>query len=135
MKEGIYSSGPGRYKAFMAIKSAKTVGFNSRMYFCIPGDSYWKIPTVSPRWNNSYVFSSSIGKLSGSKSIPFVSLTFLTAYLIRVKVFKPKKSIFNKPADSATELSYCVQYISESFAVATGTKLVISSGVIITPQA
>ena len=31
---------PGRYNAFMAIKSPKTVGFNSFMYFCIPGLSY-----------------------------------------------------------------------------------------------
>ena len=105
----------------MAIKSAKTVGFNSRMYFCIPGDSYWKIPTVSPLWNNSYVFSSSTGNSSGTSSIPCRSLTLLTAYLINVKVFRPKKSIFNNPADSATELSYCVQYISESLANATGT--------------
>ena len=44
--------GPGRYKAFMAIKSANSVGFNSRIYFCIPGLSYWKIPTVLPSLNN-----------------------------------------------------------------------------------
>ena len=37
IKEGIYAKGPGRYRAFMAIKSANTVGFSSRMYFCIPG--------------------------------------------------------------------------------------------------
>ena len=105
------------------------------MYFCIPGDSYWKTPTVSPLWNNSYVFWSSIGKLSGSKSIPKRYFTNLTVSLIKVRVFNPKKSIFNKPALSATELSNCVTYKSESFAVVTGTKLVISLGVMITPQA
>ena len=52
-----------------------------------------------------------------------------------VKVFKPKKSIFNSPASSATALSNCVQAMLLSLAVATGTKLVMSSGVMITPQA
>ena len=33
-------------------KSAKTVGFSSRIYFCIPGLSYWKIPIVRPSLNN-----------------------------------------------------------------------------------
>ena len=55
--------------------------------------------------------------------------------LIRVSVFKPKKSIFSSPALSTTELSYWVTYKSESLAVAIGTKLVMSSGVIIIPQA
>ena len=119
----------------MAIKSSKTVGFKSFMCFCIPGDSYWKIPTVSPRWNNSYVSLSSNGKFSGSSSIPCLALTIFTVSLISVKVFSPKKSIFSKPALSTTELSNCVTYKSESLAVATGTKLVISSGVIITPHA
>ena len=135
MKDGIYSNGPGRYNAFMAIKSAKTVGFKSFMYFCIPGDSYWKIPTVSPLWNNSYVLTSSIGNSSGFNSIPVRYFTNFTVSLIKVRVFNPKKSIFNKPALSATELSNCVTYKSESLAVVTGTKFVISSGVMITPQA
>ena len=52
-----------------------------------------------------------------------------------VKVLRPKKSIFNNPADSATELSYCVHHISESLARETGTKSLISDGVIITPHA
>ena len=78
---------------------------------------------------------SSTGNLSGSKSIPRNSFTNRTAYFIKVNVFRPKKSIFSKPADSATELSYCVQTITESLAVATGTKFVKSSGVIITPHA
>ena len=67
--------------------------------------------------------------------MPCVALTNFTASLIKVNVFSPKKSIFNKPASSATELSYCVHTISESFAKATGTKFVKSSGVIIIPQA
>ena len=37
------------------------------------------------------------------------------------RVFKPKKSIFNNPALSATELSNWVTYKSESLAVVTGT--------------
>ncbi len=119
----------------MAIKSAKTVGRKSFMYFCIPGDSYWKTPTVSPRWKSSYVFSSSIGISSGLISIPVLAFTNLMVSLIKVKVFNPKKSIFNNPALSATELSNCVTYKSESLAVVTGTKFVISSGVIITPHA
>ena len=105
------------------------------MYFCIPGLSYWKIPTVSPRWNNSYVFKSSIGNASGSKSISDRYFTNLTVSFIKVRVFSPKKSILSKPALSTTELSNWVTYKSESLAVATGTKLVISSGVMITPQA
>ena len=105
------------------------------MYFCIPADSYWNIPTVSPRWNNSYVLTSSKSKVSGSRSTPCFNFTSLTVSLIKVNVFNPKKSIFNNPASSTTELSNCVQYISESFARATGTNFVISSGVIITPQA
>ena len=53
-----------------------------------------------------------------------------------VKVLKPKKSIFNKPALSATELSNCETKIPASFAaIEIGTKFEISSGVIITPQA
>ena len=52
-----------------------------------------------------------------------------------VSVLSPRKSIFSNPADSATALSNWVQYISESFAVAIGTKFVMSSGVMITPQA
>ena len=135
MKLGIYSIGPGRYKAFIAIRSSKTVGFKSFKCFCIPGDSYWKIPTVSPLWNSSKVFLSSIGKLSGSNSIPYLAFTILTVSLIRVKVFKPKKSILSKPACSTTALSNCVTNKSESLAVAIGTKFLISSGVIITPQA
>ena len=62
-------------------------------------------------------------------------LTNLTVSLIKVRVFNPKKSIFNKPASSTTELSNWVTYKSESLAVATGTNCVISSGVMITPQA
>ena len=54
---------------------------------------------------------------------------------MRDKVFNPKKSIFSKPALSTTLLSNCVTYMSVSFAVATGIKLVIFSGVMITPQA
>ena len=58
------------------------------------------------------------------------------ASLIMVKVLKPKKSIFNKPALSATELSNCETKIPASFAaMEIGTKFEISSGVIITPQA
>ena len=46
-----------------------------------------------------------------------------------------KKSILSKPACSTTALSNCVTNKSESLAVAIGTKFLISSGVIITPQA
>ena len=59
----------------------------------------------------------------------------LMASLIILKVFNPKKSIFNIPADSTTELSNWVTKREESLAVPTGINLVISSGVIITPQA
>jgi hypothetical protein len=55
--------------------------------------------------------------------------------LISVSVLSPKKSIFNRPASSTTELSNWVTNKSESLAVATGTNWVMSSGVIITPQA
>ena len=113
----------------------KTVGFNSFIYFCIPALSYWKIPTVSPRWKSSYVLISSIGKASGSSWTPDLYLTNLTVSFIKVNVFNPRKSIFNNPALSATELSNWVTYKSESLAVVTGTKLVISLGVIMTPQA
>ena len=135
IKLGIYSMGPGLYKAFIAIKSSKTVGFKSFRCFCMPGDSYWKIPTVSPLWNISKVFLSSIGKLSGSNWIPYLAFTIFTVSLIKVRVFNPRKSIFNNPACSTTALSNCVTNKSESFAVAMGTKFLISSGVIITPQA
>ena len=93
------------------------------------------MPIVSPFWKREYVFRSSSANSSGSKTIPRFSKIIFTASLIKVRVFNPKKSIFSKPASSATELSNWVQTISESFAVATGTKLVMSSGVIITPQA
>ena len=52
-----------------------------------------------------------------------------------VRVFSPKKSIFNSPASSATALSNWVHAMALSLAVATGTKLVMSSGVMMTPQA
>ena len=58
-----------------------------------------------------------------------------TASLRIVRVFSPKKSIFSSPALSTTELSNWVTNRSESLASITGTKLVISSGVMITPQA
>ena len=60
---------------------------------------------------------------------------YVKASLIMVSVLKPKKSIFNKPAFSATELSNWVTSISLSFAFVTGTNFTISSGVMITPQA
>ena len=135
MKFGMYSNGPGRYSAFIAIKSLNWVGTNSFMYFCIPRDSYWKIPTVSPFWNNSYVFSSSSGNRSGSNLVPVLCATRSTASLIMVKVFNPKKSIFRSPADSTTELSNWVTSRSASFAVVIGTWSVSGEGVIITPQA
>ena len=53
IKSGIYASGPGRYRAFMAMRSSKVLGFSSFMYFCIPELSYWKMAIISPRWNNS----------------------------------------------------------------------------------
>ena len=93
------------------------------------------MPTVSPLWNNSYVFKSSRGKLSGFKSLLYLFLTRFTVSRITDKVFKPRKSIFNKPALSTTELSNWVTYKSLSLAVEIGTNWVISSGVIITPHA
>ena len=67
--------------------------------------------------------------------MPCVCFIFSIVSLIRVRVLSPKKSIFSSPALSTTELSNWVTNRSESLAKATGTKLVISSGVIITPQA
>ena len=67
--------------------------------------------------------------------MPYLALTIFTVSLISVRVFNPRKSIFNKPACSTTALSNCVTYKSESLAVAIGTKFLISSGVIITPHA
>ena len=32
----------------MAMRSSKVLGWSSRRYFCMPGDSNWKVPTVRP---------------------------------------------------------------------------------------
>jgi hypothetical protein len=55
--------------------------------------------------NNSYVLGSSSFKLSKSIFFPVVSFTFFTAVFSIDRVFNPKKSIFNIPADSITLLS------------------------------
>ena len=134
-KSGMYSIGPGRYKAFIAIKSAKTVGLSALRCFCMPADSYWKIPTVSPAGTTRRSWCRREETHRGRGRARDGSLTFLTASLMTVRVFSPKKSILSRPASSATALSNCVQAMALSLAVATGTKLVMSSGVMITPQA
>ena len=62
------------------------------------------------------------------------SMRFIVSF-IRVRVLRPRKSIFSRPADSTTLLSNCVTSISESLAVAIGTCSRMSEGVIMTPQA
>ncbi|KAF5031514.1 hypothetical protein DSECCO2_626990 [anaerobic digester metagenome] len=42
-------SGPGRYRASMAMTSSKQEGFSMRRYWRMPELSTWKMPSVSPR--------------------------------------------------------------------------------------
>ena len=53
---GISSIGPGRYSALAAIRSSRRSGciFISRS--CMPPDSNWKMPLVSPRQKRSRTF-------------------------------------------------------------------------------
>ena len=135
----MYCIGPGRYNAFIAIKSSKTVGSNSLRYFCIPGDSNWKVQMVLPSQYNWKVAGSSIGIWSTSSSIPRLSSILATASLRIESVLRPKKSILINPVSSITLPSYCVQsnfsFVSLSSAVETGTQSEIASRQIMTPHA
>ena len=61
-------------------------------------------------------------------------IIFKQSFII-VKFFKPRKSIFNKPAFSTALLSYCVTKRSESLDVKTGMVLTRLSDVIMIPHA
>ena len=104
----------------MAIKSSNLSGLRDFKCFCIPYDSNWNVPFVYPLWNNSYVLGSSSVKLSKLIFFPVVSFTFFTAVFSIDRVFNPKKSIFNIPADSITLLSNWVIKSSESLDLDTG---------------
>ena len=124
----------------MAMRSGSTVGLSSRRYFCMPGDSNWKVAMVLPSANNLYVSSSSMGIWSMSTSSPLCVLRMLDSVsLIMVSVIRPRKSILISPTDSMTCPSYSVTMmsspLSRSFTVASGAKFVRSSAPIITPQA
>ena len=64
------SSGPGRYRALVAMMSRKWSGF----IFCsrsrMPPLSNWKMPLVSPRHSSANVSASSSGNLYGSIRSP-----------------------------------------------------------------
>ena len=74
-----------------------------------------------------------------SISMPRVFLIFFKVSLIKVSVFKPKKSILMRPTFSMTWPSYWVtttsSLVSLSLMVATGATLVRSSAPMMTPQA
>ena len=100
--------GPGRYSATKAPKSSNTDGLKSLTSFFIPADSNWNTPSVSPSESILYVFLSSNGILLISSSIPFLSLIISRAWVIMVKFFKPKKSIFKRPIFSQSSFGYSV---------------------------
>ena len=60
IKLSIFSIGPGRYNAFIAMRSSIWVGFNFFKNSRIPEDSNWKTPMVNPFANNLYTLGSSI---------------------------------------------------------------------------
>ena len=87
--------GPGRKRAKAETISSKVVGLNFCKNFFIPSDSNWKIPTVFTVVKIFRASESSSGMVSNSKS----SISF-KMLVIKVRFFKPKKSIFNKPNSS-----------------------------------
>ena len=130
--------GPGRYRAFMAIRSSKQVGCSSIRERCMPADSNWNVPVVMPLQYSSNVLGSSIGIFSMSMSMPWFSLMLARASLMMERFFSPRKSILISPVSSMTPPSYWVTMIfspSLSVAVLTGTQSVMSSRPMITPQA
>ena len=106
IKSSILSIGPGRYKAFIAIKSSMTVGFSFFKNSRIPDDSNWKTPIVRPFANNLYTSGSSREIFSMFIVSP-LSLIRFTALSITVRFLKPRKSSFKSPNSSSPFISYC----------------------------
>ena len=64
------SSGPGRYRALVAMMSRKWSGFIRCSRSRMPPLSSWKMPLVSPRQSRANVSASSSGNLYGSIRSP-----------------------------------------------------------------
>ena len=108
----MFSIGPGRYNAFVATTSSKELGANRRKTFLMPSDSNWKIPLVSPCWNNASVLGSSNGIECGSNGCPVCCPTSFTILARIPKLRNPKKSIFSRPSSSTLPIGNCVSSIS-----------------------
>ena len=125
--------GPGRYRAFIAIRSSMAVGFNFLRNSRIPDDSNWNTPIVSPFEKSLYTLESSSGifSISISFSRSFKSFRVLS---ITVRLRKPRKSSLRRPNSSKPFISYW-EVTSPCGERYKGTKSVKSPGAITTPAA
>ena len=96
----MFSAAPGLNKAIAATISSKEFAFNLFKKFLIPVDSNWNIPQVLASSNIFKVSLSSNGILLKSTSVPSISFISLIILSIKVRFFKTRKSIFNKPKSS-----------------------------------
>ena len=129
--------GPGRYSAFMAIRSSSRVGLASRSKPCMPRDSNWNTASVWASANSRYTAASSSGKSSNAKfSWPLCRATIMSLAISRiVKVAKPKKSNFTRPMASTSSLSNWLTADSLPGCWYSGQKSVSLPGAISTPPA
>jgi len=78
----------------------------------MPELSSWKMPSVSPAQSRSKVLTSSIGRVSMSRSLPISALMCLRALSMTVRVFRPRKSNLINPVISVCFMSYWVRVSS-----------------------
>ena len=71
----------------------------------MPELSNWKMPSVSPFWNTLKVLASSRLMFSRSMAVPSFSLTSRRMFLMMVRVFRPRMSIFSRPIFSTSSFS------------------------------
>ena len=127
--------GPGLNKATKAMMSSNLEGCILSIRSLIPGDSNWKIPIVLAEESRLNVFLSlrDIFLISiGESALKFINST---VFCMTVSVFKPKKSNFMRPIDSASSLSNWVTVPSSSSTLNNGIKSDRFDGAITTPPA
>ena len=104
--------GPGLYKATNAIMSSNLFGFMFIKASRIPALSSWNKPTVWPRLSSWKILGSSNWTLFISIIIFFFFRNDKVLF-ITVKVFKPSRSNFTRPAFSDVYISNWVEGKSE----------------------
>ena len=109
---GIFSIGPGRYRATRATISSMQFGFIRLNASIIPLDSTWNTATVLALAYKSNVALSSRSIVSMLSLMPRLWIKSI-APLTTVRVFNPKKSNLTKPACSTHFILNCVAGISD----------------------